>query len=386
MDGALIAFDRAAKRRELLSFSGHRSAIRAIALSPDGQALATGSGGGGSFAGTNVVIPPGENDTSVRLWHAPSGAARLVLAGHRGAVRAVAWSRDGSRLVSGDADGVLILWDAITGRRLGSRRPTTQAVIAAAFSQRDERIAVGYDDGLVCVLDPELAWDMPVRLSAPGMIPCSFQWSDQTLAASGGAAGLAAFDAGTPAAGFTACDVSERAARLLASQTRDAQMATAAVSRIVATQPGVSPEIRAAALARAALAGDHPSLLNNLAWGLALYPGRRPQDLEQAREAALAAVRSRPDSWGLQNTLALVEYRLGHFREAIDTAQRAQGLRGANAPPLAADLVILAMARFRSGERDAAAAALDQARKAPDHADADVIRLMAEADEQASKP
>lgn len=78
--------------RELTT--GHRLFVAALAFSPDGRTLATGS-----------------DDRSVALWDVRTGTrlARMP-AGHTDTVRALAWSRDG-RLASGGEDATVRLWD-----------------------------------------------------------------------------------------------------------------------------------------------------------------------------------------------------------------------------------------------------------------------------------
>ena len=60
-------------REEPKSLQGHQAAVRALAFSPDGKTLASGS-----------------NDREVRLWDVTAGKTRDVLQGHKGLVLAVA--------------------------------------------------------------------------------------------------------------------------------------------------------------------------------------------------------------------------------------------------------------------------------------------------------
>ncbi len=382
--GAIIAFDSRIERRAT-RFAGHRSAIRAMAFDPSGRVLASGSGGGGAFAGTTMPIPDGERDSTVRLWDANSGDALRELRGHRATVRAIAWSHDGSRLASADASGVVIVWDASSGAQLGARRVATPSAASAVFSVDDDRLAVGFEDGAVCILDVRLERE-PLRLRAAGLAPVSLVWTRRNLSASGGALGLAAFDAGAPASGCAACDLVERAARLIVTQPAASQVTSDALERGLLACTTAPPEIRAAAAARARIAGDHPSMLNNLAWGAALHPGRSQEELLAGRAAALSAIRSRPDSWGLRNTLALVEYRLGNFDAAFLATEEGFKLRGKDAVALGADLVIQAMVKLRQGARDSGLERLDAAKRAPDRSEPDVQRLIIEAEELGSKP
>ncbi|MFO0969979.1 MAG: hypothetical protein U0793_30880 [Gemmataceae bacterium] len=61
--------------------------------------------------------------------------------GHKGHVRAVAFSPDGKWLLSGGADNELLLWDAKSGKLERSFKATQTLVIAAVFSRDGKRIA-----------------------------------------------------------------------------------------------------------------------------------------------------------------------------------------------------------------------------------------------------
>jgi WD40 repeat protein len=79
------------------TFKGHTEPVYAVALTPDGKHLVTGS-----------------FDNSVRLWELATGKQVKAFdkpAGHTKMVLSVAVSPDGSLLATGGADGSLKLWD-----------------------------------------------------------------------------------------------------------------------------------------------------------------------------------------------------------------------------------------------------------------------------------
>ncbi len=77
----------------VLSATSRSNYVYAVAFSPDGNTLASGS-----------------SDNSIRLWDVQSGKERQVLLGHLNPVWSVAFSPDSDSLASGSLNGTLRLW------------------------------------------------------------------------------------------------------------------------------------------------------------------------------------------------------------------------------------------------------------------------------------
>ena len=82
----------------LQTLEGHNDSVTSVALSADGQRLASGSG-----------------DKTVKVWDTATGACVQTLEGHDSLVASVAFSADGQRLASGSGDKTVKIWDAATG-------------------------------------------------------------------------------------------------------------------------------------------------------------------------------------------------------------------------------------------------------------------------------
>lgn len=76
----------------------------------------------------------GGADQTVRLWDVSTGQVLKTLRGHGNEVWAVAFSPDGQILVSGSHDQTVKLWDANTGQALRTLQGHTGWVWSVAFS------------------------------------------------------------------------------------------------------------------------------------------------------------------------------------------------------------------------------------------------------------
>jgi WD40 repeat protein len=54
----------------------------------------------------------------MKLWNATNGQLLQTFNGHSGGVTSVAFSPDGSRVLSGSGDGTIKLWNATSGQLL----------------------------------------------------------------------------------------------------------------------------------------------------------------------------------------------------------------------------------------------------------------------------
>jgi WD40 repeat protein len=130
----------------LLTVCGHRNIVIDVAFSPDGSHLITaGSDGVAKVWDISAALRAASrgDDTCVT-----TDQALLTLAGHSGDVTSVSVSPDGTRLGTSSEDGTAKVWDATTGEELLTLSGHGR-IFDVAFSPDGRHLGTAGQDGMV---------------------------------------------------------------------------------------------------------------------------------------------------------------------------------------------------------------------------------------------
>ncbi|BAY48665.1 WD-40 repeat protein [Scytonema sp. HK-05] len=110
--------------------------IISLAFTPDGERLATG-----------------DADGKIRLWRVADGKQLLTIQGHGSWVWSIGFSPDGQTLASGSEDSAICLWDATSGQCLKTLQGQTNGVRSVSFSPDGQTLASSSEDSTICLWD-----------------------------------------------------------------------------------------------------------------------------------------------------------------------------------------------------------------------------------------
>ena len=208
-------------RRRLATLEGHRGVINCLAFSPDGSRLASGDSQG-----------------LVKIWDLASRREQASFRAHElGIIKAVVFSPDGTLLATAShLDRQVRLWDAATGAPRGTLPTALTDVNALAFSSRRSTLAMASGGGVVSFWDVVRRQELgTLRIQGVRLQSLAFSPDSRRFATGGsdGAVPPLGPDPGTP----QRCVPWPVRCRAFTPQRRAAAMSTSRQDRLAILRP-----------------------------------------------------------------------------------------------------------------------------------------------------
>ena len=281
----------------------------AVALSADGTMMAHAGTGG-----------------AVLLRDADTGEVHRTLAAPR-EITSLAFNPAGTRLLAGDRDGRLHVWETSSGDRLALLESHGGAVTSVIYGSDGQRIIAAFRDNSVRIWSVS-GEELLILRGHDDTVNCVALSPDgRSIASASRDGSVRVWETGPPPSGDTARRIVREATALAGRMRREHSWTIHAIEAIELDR-SLDRAVRDEAVRRLVAGGYE---LNEKSWRVAREPGRPSEDYRLAVRTAELAVQLHSENASWTNTLGIAQYRAEQYEEARATLQRAMVLNRASA-------------------------------------------------------
>lgn len=143
------------KGKLIRSLGRYAGTIYAMAFSPDGRTIAFSPDAYAATGPTTGLVVPRTERNTLQLWNLEGQPINQPLRGHTDYINAIAFSPSGQTLISGSWDRTIKIWNVQTGELISNISDileTDRRILSIAFRPDGKAFALGSGDGTISII------------------------------------------------------------------------------------------------------------------------------------------------------------------------------------------------------------------------------------------
>ena len=154
------------------NLEGHKESVFTLQYSPDGKTIASGS-----------------DDNTIRLWNSKTHKTFNILKGHKDSIRTLTFSPDGNHIASGSNDRTIRIWDSMSGVLIKNIDAHSGSLLTLDYSPDGRHLASGSSDNTIRIWNAQTGGAVATLSQQPSQVrSLSYSPNGKLIAAGSGKA------------------------------------------------------------------------------------------------------------------------------------------------------------------------------------------------------
>jgi len=375
---------------EVMTFSGHKGLVEAVAFSQDGKLIASGGREDKTikvwnaisgeeiislampessvmsivFSPDNKHIVSGNWEGTLDLWDLSSDAEPMIIGRDGPPIASVAFSPDGKRFISGGYDRTVRIWDAANGSEIMTLHGHGDLVTSVTFMPDGKRIISGGREGTIKLWDSTTGTELLSIGVQRGVYSVALSLNGKTIAAGTDDGSILLLESAEPEGGYEPRKNGELARKSVDGLHHEHAFYYDVIDALE-TDTTLNEPIRKLALQIAnSRKWEDTEKLRNEAWATVNEPGKSVAAYQDALAKVEKADGLESDDPAILNVLGGAQYRVGSYEDAWKTLVRSAKIlsdEGEELDPV--NTAFTAMTLHKIGQVEQAKIALEQVRE-----------------------
>jgi len=317
-----------------------------------------------SFSPDGKRIASGDSDGSLRIWEALTGQEIMTIKAHEMPIHCIAFSPDGGCIVSASGDCTSKIWDAMKGTEVTTLCGHEDRVISVKFSPDGKRVITGSNDRAAKLWDATKGVELLTFRVQRGADDVTFSPDGKTIAVGTYEGSVVLFESTMPLHGYEPRRNGKVARKIVDDTYRKWGLYYETADESQADNTLDEPVRKLALQIANSFKWEDANKLRKESWEVVRLPDKDIDTYKSALQKAEKANALEPNDPAILSTLGAARYRLRSYEDALRIlAWSARMLSDAGEEPNPGNLAFKAMTLQKIGRADEAKNALEQLRK-----------------------